>query len=209
MSIKHIIYDKKFGNISSITKYQYAPKLLPPLANEDMYSEILLKIDSDISNMTHYIKDGKCIEYNDIEKVNKYEACVPFIPFIEWDNSIMSKVDTRELEQIRLATWDRLKQESNILDNKNIILYGKEFQADTKSKEAIFKQYQLSIGKPEFVVNWVLADNSIFVLDYTAIKELVNLINDRTQKIMFKLQGMRNTVFSSNKEVLAQLSLEI
>ena len=199
----HILH--KNGNIAVVTQCSSNIKEVP---EHPIYDSLLIYSEKEVTPYTNYIKNNELHEYTAEQTSNKIKFPIDLSSNV-WDNDLMQYVDVRSLDTLREYKYQQLKQDYVVINNSNIKYLGIEYQADETSKDALFKQFQISLANPNYTVKWIVADNNVYELTTLNIKELVLMINERTQALKIKLQQLRTKIQTASKEELSELKLEI
>lgn len=153
----YIVYDKNTGQI----KFTYTisgPSMVPPNINSD---EGILEgsIDEDIDC---YIKNGLLVTLP--AKPSPYHV---------FDYASEVWVDSRSLEDVKNAIWDKIKLAREQVEYGGFIYQGMVFDSDEYSQNKIYSAVQLALITGEaFFIDWTLADNSVVSLNKTQIIEV-------------------------------------
>lgn len=110
---------------------------------------------------THYVKDGKILQYPYGVVQAKAEG---YAPWMKWSNKTLSYTDLRALSAIKDQKWAEIKNCRIQAEAGPFIWDGSQFDSDPLSQSRIQGIVQLAMLNPDLTVNWTLYDNTVRVL---------------------------------------------
>lgn len=155
---------------------------------------------------TGYVRNNQLIRFTNSE-INKYRDR-PYYSS-KWDNNTMSWIDDRSIDEIRIQKYNDIKNIANLTDVSDINVNGYVYAADKVSKGIIIQKLLVAFllkKEAEFVVEWYFKDGSIVDLSFYQLKEVLNAIEDRSDRIFKLKKKLKELIFKSNKEVIDSIS---
>lgn len=151
---------------------------------------------------TGYINNNEIIYYTSKELVN-YANRPNYSSY--WDNSKMSWVDNRSLDEIRTQKYLEIKNMAAFTDVSSIEVNGYIYTADKPSREVIVQKLfvaTLLSKETQFIVEWFLKDGTSIDLSFYQLKEVLTAIENRSDRIFKMKKKLKELIFKSNKEVI-------
>lgn len=169
---------------------------------DHMSSTDISLIEGNCSPGTGYVHNNQLVKFTNLE-IEKYRNR-PYYSS-KWDNNIMSWVDDRSIDEIRNQKYNDIKNIANFTDVSDIEVNGYVYAADKASKNIIIQKLLVAFllkKEVDFIIEWYLKDGSIIDLSFYQLKEVLNAIEDRSDRIFKMKKKLKELIFKSSKEII-------
>lgn len=169
---------------------------------DHMSSADVFLIDGFCNPGTGYVHNNQLVKFTNLE-IEKYRNR-PYYSS-KWDNNIMSWVDDRSIDEIRNQKYNDIKNIANFTDVSDIEVNGYVYAADKASKNIIIQKLLVAFllkKEVDFIIEWYLKDGSIIDLSFYQLKEVLNAIEDRSDRIFKMKKKLKELIFKSSKEII-------
>lgn len=169
---------------------------------DHMSSADVFLIDGFCNPGTGYVHNNQLVKFTNLE-IEKYRNR-PYYSS-KWDNNIMSWVDDRSIDEIRNQKYNDIKNIANFIDVSDIEVNGYVYAADKASKNIIIQKLLVAFllkKEVDFIIEWYLKDGSIIDLSFYQLKEVLNAIEDRSDRIFKMKKKLKELIFKSSKETI-------
>lgn len=145
-----------------------------------------------------YVRNNQIVPYTN-KQLQQYNTKPKYTAV--WDNSTMSWRDSRSESEIRNEKYLEIKSMANFTDFSNIIIDGKEYNADQNSRNIISQKLLISVlldTREQFFIDWSLVDNTTVELNFEGLKYLLSQIENRSTRIYNKRKELKQLIFTTN-----------
>lgn len=126
--------------------------------------------------------------------VDTGQPTFPPHPWMTWDATSVSWVDSRGLEQLKTAQWEVIKAARDAAEFSEFTWDGSEFDADALSQQRIIGAAQLAEINPTYEVDWTLANNNVRTLNATQMKSVGVALGAHVNAQHVKARGLRQQI---------------
>lgn len=128
-----------------------------------------LEVPESVTRDTHKIVDSVPVEYSTTGKNRRNNK--PGLWSV-WNPSTEDWDDPRVLQELKSAQWETVKAARTAAEYAGFTWDGFVFDSDAISQNRITGAVTLAMLSPEFVINWVLADNTTRLLDQSSMAQV-------------------------------------
>lgn len=169
---------------------------------DHMSSADISLIEGSCNPGTGYINNNEIIYYTSKELVS-YANRPNYSSY--WDNSKMSWVDNRSLDEIRIQKYSEIKNMAAFTDVSSIEVNGYIYTADKPSREVIVQKLFVTTllnKESEFIVEWFLKDGTSIDLSFYQLKGVLAAIESRSDRIFKTKKELKNIIFAADAETV-------
>lgn len=144
------------------------------------------------TNATHYVSNGRLVEYSDEQKAAK--ASRPQWA-AQWSNEEMRWLDPRSLDQLKASKWAQLKEQRAAEEYAPLPYLDATFDADAESQQKILGVFSfIQIAPADWSIDWTTRENTVTTLTKAQMTGLGAALLQRTNTIYTNYRAKREAV---------------